>query len=58
VTSKEIIKVVNILNSFNNIVAKQFNADLTELPLFLSFISILGKTPKIEVKKKFSKKIQ
>jgi hypothetical protein len=55
VTSKEIIKVVNILNSFNNIVAKQFNADLTELPLFLSFISILGKTPKIEVKKKFSK---
>lgn len=55
VTSKEIIRVVNILNSFNNIVAKQFNADLTELPLFLSFISILGKTPKIEVKKKFSK---
>ena len=55
VTSKEIIRVINILNSFNNIVAKQFNANLTELPLFLSFISILGKTPKIEVKKKFSK---
>lgn len=54
VTSKEIIRVINILNSFNNIVAKQFNANLKELPLFLSFISILGKTSKIEVKKKFS----
>lgn len=56
VTSKEIIRVINILNSFNDIVANQFGVNLAGLPLFLSFMSILGKTSKIEVKKRFSKK--
>lgn len=36
VTSKEIIRVIDLLSKINNIIAKQYNLDIKDIPLFVT----------------------
>ena len=42
VTSKELQRVISILNAFNYIAVKQFDKPFNDLPLFISYVLLLG----------------
>lgn len=58
VTSKELQRVILILNAFNYIAVKQFDKAFNDLPLFISYVLLLAEnsSKKIEAKMKLNQK--